>query len=213
MLLLTTVTLHLRKRADGIYQAELGGSTWGAAMTRIYVNSVDNDHDEYDSDYATRLNSLNIVQRTHSLSTGRRIGHLLGKNSIPSNDIPLKVIKEFMIDFDVGDAFILALAQSGEIIAWGENTYGQLDVPAEIYRPSPLQLAEMGISGSTQGWRTRCGELSMLGAGGLGIQWGRATPNMRCRPPPTSSAMSGNHCPPMPTTASTDQTNELGIIS
>ena len=120
--------------SDGIYQAELGGSTWGAAMPRIrVVTPGDHDHDEYDSDYATRLNGLSLVQRTHSLSTGRRIGHLLGKDSL-SNDIPLKVIKEYMIDFDVGDAFILALAQSGEIIAWGENTYGQLDVPAAIYR-------------------------------------------------------------------------------
>ena len=105
-----------------------------------------------------------------------------------------------MIDFDVGDAFILALAQSGEIIAWGENTYGQLDVPAAIYRPSPIQLTEMGISGSTQGSAPDAAELSMLEAGGLGIQWGAS--NTPYEVQTTTDLLDDNSWEPLPIDAS-----------
>ena len=77
-----------------------------------------------------------------------------------------------MFDFENLEALILALAQSGEIIAWGDNQDGQLNVPAEIYRASPIHLAEMGLTGIAQ---PDVGELEMLSAGGLGIHWGSNT--------------------------------------
>lgn len=95
-------------------------------------------------------------------------------SAIQTNDTPNILIFSFTIDFDMGDDFALALIDSGEIIAWGDNSYGQLDVPAEIYRPTPIQLAEMGITGNTQSTAPDAAELSMLGAGGLGIQWGES---------------------------------------
>ena len=105
-----------------------------------------------------------------------------------------------MVDFDVGDAFILALAQSGEIIAWGDNGYGQLDVPAEIYRPSPLRLAEMGISGSAQGTAPNEAELSMLESGGLGIQWGEGNPQYEVQT--STDLLNANSWEALPTDAS-----------
>ena len=139
-------------------------------MPRMRSYNSDHGHDYYDQNEV--ISGLHVVHPTHSLSTGRRVGYLLGDDDSPSNTVPQKVVQELMVDFDIGDAFILALAQSGEIIAWGDNQDGQLNVPAEIYRASPIHLAEMGLTGIAQ---PDVGELEMLSAGGLGIHWGSNT--------------------------------------
>lgn len=98
---------------------------------------------------------------------------VLGDNvqqNIPFGLQDLEYVSKNIVKIDGGGAHSLALTKYGTIIAWGDNTYGQIDVPNEMNSPTIL------LNGNCGNWTQMDKDIDIqikYGYGKLKVKWAK----------------------------------------
>jgi hypothetical protein len=186
-------------------QNQSGGTStlyWDPVVS--YQNLLDTDGDGL-SDYVEDLNGDGIVQpgefnwqlidsdldlisdfaKASSISSGQIVsGQVVSWGSLPAPDsVANRPGMMSYVGIAAGANHSIAFRQNGSVIAWGDNTYGQSTVPANVVntiavaagQKHSLALSELGVisawgdnsAGQSSPTSPNCGHWVAIAAGGL----------------------------------------------